>query len=414
MPFRRIIARMLFGGTLCAACASPAAHPSVGPIAAGPDRCIVGSGGRDTVVVALEDTVRVTSAPVPANDAERLVFRQTYESLIRLDCERVIRPALAARWSGDSSGTVWTLELGAHTFAGGDTVTAGDVVDSWRWQGLGMRPAVGGLTVRDSRTLVITLPIPAPGGPALLADAGFAVSGPAAAGGWPQGTRPPGPVVEYRTAGDADLRDLLATGADLAMTRDPEVLAYAERLAEFSVTPLPWDRTYLLVSTAAPVMSAGRDSAERARFRAELARDVVTAASRAAVPPAMSPCRATVLLPLDRPPLRRRRIVYPRGDRTARELAERIVALSSANLTLQPAAFEDLAHRLINRADLAYVVPFPLGEPTPCAGHPPVLSMTATVEPLVDTRAHLILRRGTMRASIDADGTPRILPPEAP
>jgi hypothetical protein len=102
-------------------------------------------------------------------------------------------------------------------------------------------------------------------------------------------------------------------------------------------------------------------------------------------------------------------VIYPAGDPTARELAERIVAIAPVRLTAAALAPEALGASLAEAGDVAFVLPFARAEAVSCRGLPPLPS-GATIEPLVDTRAHLILRRDAPRLTLDADGVPRILP----
>ncbi len=413
MPLHRSLARALAGGALCAACAAPGTNSPAPPVVPVPpaavDACVVGDGGRDTLVVVLEAAVSGNLAPVPANVAERFAFRQRYETLVRLDCDGGLRPGLAEHWSSDSTGTVWTFELGERRFSGGEPVTAERVAESWTRHGLDRRRGViDSVVAQGPRTLVVTLGSPAPAGPALLADPALAVAGPRGADGWPEGTRIGVPVLELRTAEGADLRDLLAEGADLAVTRDPDAIAYAERLPEFRVVPLPWDRSYWLLATAPPVGAADGDSAAQARLRTELARDVVGVDARPADPARrIRPCLTRV--PTQVAPVRR--IAYREGDRTARELAERMVALAGPGYTVDSKVGTMLERSLLNDPAASYVLAVPLIQPSSCADL--VLPDHYTIHPLVDTRAHLILRRGAARVAVDADGTPRIFPPAA-
>jgi hypothetical protein len=93
----------------------------------------------------------------------------------------------------------------------------------------------------------------------------------------------------------------------------------------------------------------------------------------------------------------------------ARGLAERIVALASGLRTaaLEPAEF---AASVTNGLDRAYVMALPRQTLTPCrdsAGWPG----GATIQPLIDTRAHAIVRRGSPPLTVDWDGTVRVLEP---
>ena len=50
--------------------------------------CLVtehGAAAADTVSIMLSQPVNPAHAPLPANDAEALVFRQLYETLVRVD-----------------------------------------------------------------------------------------------------------------------------------------------------------------------------------------------------------------------------------------------------------------------------------------------------------------------------------------
>lgn len=385
--------------------------PAPGPVevpaevpAPAPDPCLAGDGYRDTLVLALDQPVTRNAAPVPANLAERFAFRQRYETLVRLDCTGALRPGLAERWSGDSSGTIWTLELGEHRFSGGAPVTAEAIVEGWNRDGRLARrqTSVASVTAIGPRTLTVRLGRPAPDGPAILADADLAVSGARGPDGWPEGTR--GGVPELVLTGGGDIRDLLQA-ADLAVTRDPDAIAYAQGLAEFRVVPLPWDRRYWLVSSP-PFPATPPDSASRQG----LAADVVSGAARPADPaPRIQAC----LTRGDRPPEPRRRVAYVEGDRTGRELAERMVALAGRQFTLAAMSQFEIRTSLVSDPEAAYVLPFPILPFTWCPMSL-VLPDWFTFEPLIDTRPHLILRKGAARVTIDADGTARLLPRDVP
>ena len=413
MPLHWKLARALAGSALCAACAAAAPVPPPDPVEvpaevpapAPADSCLAGDGGRDTLVMVLDQTVTRNSAPVPANLAERFAFRQRYETLVRLDCSGALRPGLAGRWSGDSSGTVWTLELGEHRFSGGAPVTAEAIIDSWTRDGrlAKRRTSIASAAAPGPRTLIVTLGRPAPDGPAILADADLAVAGARGPDGWPEGTR--GGVPELVPTRGADLRDLLPA-ADLAVTRDPDAIAYAQGLPEFRVVPLPWDRRYWLVSSPPFAAATAIDSAARQG----LAADVVSGTAR---PADTGPRIQACLTRMDRPREPRRRVAYVEGDRTGRELAERMVALAGPQFTLATMSAPEIRTSLVSDPEAAYVLPFPVLPFTWC---PMSLALPDwfTLAPLIDTRPHLILRKGAGRVAIDADGAARILPPGAP
>src|SRR5438477_3560095 len=90
---------------LLAACRPLAPRAAVpAPSGAPPrTRCAVAAAptsARDTVTIGLTEPVDPAHAPVPRNDAERLVFPQLYETLLQVDCEGRIVPGLARSWSG--------------------------------------------------------------------------------------------------------------------------------------------------------------------------------------------------------------------------------------------------------------------------------------------------------------------------
>ena len=52
--------------------------------------------------------------PGPSNDSERLVFRQLYETLVRVDCKGRVVPGLAASWRLSIDGQTWIVTLRAE------------------------------------------------------------------------------------------------------------------------------------------------------------------------------------------------------------------------------------------------------------------------------------------------------------
>ena len=407
----------------CARGTAPAA------VAAGSDPCVIEGDSRDTLDVFLAELPAADHAPVPRNDSERLVFRQLYASLLRIDCTGAVRADLAESWSSDRDDMLWRLELGEHRFARGEPITAQRAVESLARVGLtDEQPWLARLEAPGPRTLAVTLVGPDSTGPVRLAHPALAIAGPAGrTGEWPESSGPfriedvsdsmltlapvdaAGPVLRFRKAPSGDDRDLLEAGAGLLITRDPAAIAYATRIPALDVVPLPWDVTYALISPLVPPISVPADSAARASFRASLARDAVRSAARGAEPPfggsATAACRAD--FPSGSRP--RARVIYPEGDETARQLAERIVAIAPMRLAAAPLSADALQASLSAADDVAFVVPFSRVGTVSCRGLPPLPS-GATIEPLIDTRAHLILGRNAPRLTLDADGMPRILP----
>ncbi len=326
------------GMAALAACAS-AGGPPAGPAepapsgaAGGPGNWIaVGTAGQPecpsesllparpgTLTVAVAGAVRPRDVPYARNAAERLVFRQLYETLIRVDCRGGLHRGLAASWSASDEGRRFTFRLRPDArFWDGTQVTAGDV--AWSWRRLSEErersgPGVGegafgsasarpppvlpdSTRVEDASTLVAFFSGPTP--PSAFAEPGLSVlrAGP---GSWPLGSGPfrpgdptgdsvallllPAPAPTGGRAlstwrlltvpPDRDERDLLDAGVDLLVDPDRRAADYAASLPDYEVLPVPRDRVYALAvpgATAAPAEGAEALVA----LRASLARDAV-------------------------------------------------------------------------------------------------------------------------------------------
>src|SRR5262249_20706920 len=196
-------------------------------------------------------------------------------------------------------------------------------------------------------------------------------------------------------------RDLLDAGVDLLVTRDRALRDYAATLQNYAVVPLPWDRTYVYISaTTGDTRYDGLEEAVRSDARrAEggsgswwrdfkgcgLGQDSVPAVTTG-----------------------QHRILYTRGDPTARELAGRLAALTHAVATSRAA--DDFRAALAAGKDWGYVVALPRVTADVCRSARDLLpGWPAIVTPLVDTRPTAIARRGAARWSVDQDGTVHLL-----
>jgi hypothetical protein len=364
--------------------------------------------------VALADPVDLAHAPIPTNDSERLLFRQHSETLVRLDCHGEVRPGLASEWTGDSTGRRWTFTLRQSVHPPDRApLTAASVVSSWRDR----RGAVDALGIDsavalDNGRLSVTLRATPDSAPRLFADPALAV--PTAVDTLAGSTTRiasgsgSGPIVDFQVAPNGDPRDALDRGADLVVTRDPAVVDYVANRREFTTFALPWSRTYVLLQPAGafPMWLLGVDSVRRS-----LARDVAQADARMAEPSLWRrQCPHTDLSYVVPPPISPR-IVYPRDDKVARGLAERIVALTRDTVPLRSAGLDraEFAAALRDQHDRGYVLGLPRQVPAPChefAGLPE----SAQIQPLIDTRAHAIVRRGAPPLTVEWDGTVRVIP----
>lgn len=320
--------------------------------------------------------------------------------------------------------------------------------------------------------------------PSLFGDPAFAMSGPgdASAGDWPPQGGPfrvvePTPVgarpgsiflsrgvdsdearVVFWPAADDDPRDLMEAGADLLLTDDLDVVEYARTRAEFASEALPWERAYVLAATTrvrelragsrlpAPELDAG--------LLRSLARDAVRATARAHAgvgwwkPGQLDGCagggeagRAGARRP---PPVPsgaygtsgQRRLVYDATDPIARDLAERLVALSASGESLAgivPDLSDEEALVAIGRdrsafagslsrgEEFAYLLSLPLRVYDACLELERLrrraewlsawdLDPVDVVVPLVDVRAHVIFRRGVSALELGWDGSLMLMP----
>jgi hypothetical protein len=361
----------------------------------------------------VSDSIDFSHDPVPSNDSEQLLFPQYFETLVRLDCMGNPRPGLAKWWSADETGRVWTFVLPDGRFADGSLETAPRVVSNWREREATVRElGIESVAVLDSNRLVVTLSQRADSAPHLFANPALAVSR-APSRLAPDGdilvVQSDGPAptaIHFRVEPNSDLRDALDRGADLVVTRDPALVDYVAERAEFATFPLPWSRTYVMIQPAGVQLL---DMVRVETQRRSLARDAVSADARAAEPPLwlnkLASCPASVA---SGPTATSSRIVYLRGDEVSRGLAERMVALAGSGTGLRAAALEpsEFARLLRTGSERAYVVALSSHALASCmsADWPD----GARTQPLIETRAYAIVRRGAPSLTVDWDGTVRV------
>lgn len=432
---------------------APAAPPTVAE--AGADECALTAQHGDPFVpiatVGLIERIDSSHAPRPSNDSERLLFRQLYETLVRVDCMGRVIPGLAASWRLDGDGRTWVVTLRENArFSDGTMVTPADVRASWMRDGAGdelrpdVRRLVQSIVVAGDRSVAIRLQRPRIDMPLPLAHTDLAVAKPVAESPWPFGTRssriasedtPSAIAIERDTrpairflVAPGDPRDLLDRGVDLLLTRHPAALDYAATLPPFQTVPLAWQRTHVLVT---PGRSRSAPSLPE-DLRQVLAADAVRGEARGARGPfwwqMIGDCEVAS------PSARRQasptpRIVYDANDGAARDLAERFVGLVRASgpaaVTFLDVLLPDRPRRTFERAtglageplalarrlgsDAGYVIAVDSRPLDSCRDLQELMEGARwidpeTIVPLVETRVHAIVRRGRSSVTTEWDG----------
>ena len=430
---RRTAALVAVAALGCAAPRPPVIAPTT---VAG--ECALPGGGRataDTLLVALPGAIDPAHAPLPEGDAERFLFRALYETLIHVDCTGRSIPALAQAWTPEDGGRRWTFVLRQDArFWDGEPVTAHDVVAAWTahdtlgalapWDG----PVGQAAQVMSDRVLAVRLRRPSPTVPLALAHPGLAITKRAPGLAWPIGTGrywisgsapdvtlapafgDPLPAVRIRPLRGGDARDALDAGADVLVTDDPAVLAYAATRSDLNATPLPWDRTYVLVPAGGAAQTNPgpvAPDAVRVEARAPDGTPWWRTGATCAPPPRPVTDRTTARGP--------RRIAYPRGDAVARDVANRLVALAGGGMAASAVAPDALTGELRSPRSVAYVLALPRGALDPCFAVEQLVArmpwlVPATMASLLDVRRRVVLRGRRPSLSFEWDGTLRVEP----
>lgn len=390
----------------------------------------------ERLAIGLAGVVDPSHAPSPTNDAERFVFRQLYETLVRLDCAGQVRPGLAQSWQSTADGQGWTFTLrsGAR-FSDGTPVTAQTVIDSWNAR-VAALPTGAVITTEGERVVEVRVPRRLVAG--RFADPALAVTRAAVGQEWPAGTgfyaadtsggrvtvAPYGatnwPVLVLRSLGTGDGRDLLDARIDLLVTDDAAVLSYAAGRSGVVSVGLPWERTYVLAvpGEAIPITASER---------AGLARDAVRIDAHPASAPSWwtDPGWASCGMepPPGAPPMSQgpssNALMYQLDDAPARDLVGRLVALGigaggAPRATGLGAAEFSVA--LASGRAAGYVLAVPTTMLEPCAAWRTLIARAPWLAdgperhltPLVEVRRRAIVHRGAAAFTVDWDGTLRV------
>jgi hypothetical protein len=443
-------------GTTASTPLPPPLISTVRPEAELDDCALIAEPGEPVTTVALADRIDSSNAPRPSNDSERLLFRQLYETLVRVDCNGRLAPGLAASWRLDADGHTWILTMRESArFSDGTPVTAADVRASWTRDGqsdelqLPVSRLVHSIIPVSDRAVAIRLRRQRVDAPVTLAHPDLAIAKSVADSPWPAGTlsgriapqsatRVAGAVTAISLVRDnrstvrflvatGDPRDLLDGGVDLLLTRDPAALEYAATLPQFRSVPMAWQRVHVLL-TPGRSRSSPWPSED---VRRVLADDAVRGEARAALGPFWwqmlpdcdvmpSPSPQSAPTP---------RVVYDAGDAAGRDLAERLVGLVRASgpaaTALLDAILPDRPKRTYQRAtgltgealalarrlgtDAGYVLSLDRRPIDPCRDLQSLMDDVRwldpeTIVPLVETRLHAVVRRGRSGVTAEWDG----------
>lgn len=371
-------------------------------------------------VFALGDSVRPSLAPVPGNPSERIVFAQFYETLVNMDCAGELNGGLAERWTCTEDNTVWVFTIREDArFWDGSRVNAGDVKHSWcetqsgpssgdrvtPWSWFNARAST--VTVLDARRVAVRLPEPQADFPALLTHPATAVAVRREGWSWPLGsgpcrlrasTPPPLPDLVCRpnpqhpdapawkeltfvVQPGVDVRDLAATGFDLARVEDLDAVRFYEEMPGYRPVALPWNRLYLLLcapdanpsGTLRWTAPAGRldPARELTRVAARSWPEIVLPAGTGdSCPQLAGPVTLTGSARrdwrLDELALDDDTLIYDAADGAARELAHRLAALGEANLRTVAVPTAAMNFALQWQMAGSAVIPMDLDFPTPC------------------------------------------------
>jgi hypothetical protein len=379
--------------------------------------------------VGLTEKVDAAHAPHPTNESERLLFRQMYETLVRVDCEGHAVPGLAASWRFDDAAQKWIVTLRQNArFTNDAPVTAMSVVSSWT-SGVEIRPElrllVRSIMAIDDQTLEIELQSSRPDAVLALAHTDLAIAA-GVSSAWPLGTLSTtvdssaasmitlrhlqdNTTMRFLIAAGRDGRDLLDRGVDVLLTHDPRTLNYAATLPQFQTAPLPWQQTHILLTP----LQAPAASAFSPEERRSLAQDAVRGEARGAEGPfwweSLPDCEVdSPQQPLVASPTPSR-IVYEADDNVGQELAERLVGIGKYSRA-SGLTNDAMAQALRRGNESAYILSVNRRPLDPCREMQVLLSNARWIDPhsivpLVDTRLHAIVRRGRQHLSTEWDGT---------
>ncbi|MFO7914640.1 MAG: ABC transporter substrate-binding protein [Candidatus Krumholzibacteriales bacterium] len=429
----------------------------------------------DTVTVSLPFPVDGENAPVAINYSERVIFAHLYQPLFAIDCLGKAQPLIAAGWSRSRGGRMWSFRIRRGIrFWDGSELSASDIIGSWNRNLSGEIRARAGIdSVRSEGDYVINLYLDHSCGrvPRILAAPDFHVAKSFRISEYPVGTGPyrpveageglsgeemvikpsgdhQGPVIRFVYMPGDEVLDRLGERVDVSITSDPSVVSYAREVDNLFSMPLPWSRTYLLISSTRvnALRNGEKVTCLADEIREDLANNAVRAEARGSTPGSwcrnLGGCSRLAgitryqhrFIPGFNSEYSGWRVLYHKSDRTAGELAGRMVALSSgggdgrasslagavpgigkAGIMAYGVSSDELYSSLAAGRDFAYIIPVSsqpadrcvealalIGKARWLAGSG--VGLEETVMPLVDIRYYLIAGRKLPALSLDRAG----------
>jgi hypothetical protein len=251
------------------------------------------------------------------------------------------------------------------------------------------------------------------------------------------------PRLSVRITPASEARDVIDEGADVLVTDDPAAINYAHARTDLVSVPLPWSRTYVLLTRQSAPPDLAPDTVASRKLRAALARDVVKVESRGAEVPfwwdVHASCADSSAPQSAVPDHPTSRVVYRLDDATAAGLAKRVVAMANMGsgdlagmrevlppelraaglrATVMGLSPTDFSAALLEGRELGYVTELPTRAHDPCGElqalerSAPWLSARASILALVETRSRAIIRPARVTVVVAPDGALHLaLPP---
>lgn len=368
------------------------------------------------------DSVRVWLPPSEEDWTYTVRVGHTLQTLVTLDCTGRMAAGLATAWHVDDTGMRWTFRL-----RDGTGVTTDAIAQHWRMLDSRGVDAVRAVTAREVEFLLSE----ASGDPwRMFASPVYAMPSTRAA--------PSKSVIQPVEDQGSDVRDLLDRGVDVVVTADPDAIEYAQQHPDFVVQPLPWQQTYGLFLPHSDRLHSEGANALPVVFLEALATEAVRRDARAHQVDTSACSIARPATTVARDVASRsgsRTLVYLRHDPTTRDLAERLVVLhtmegdalppklrkvlsadaSATALTLEGVSRSALVDRVARGGEDIILGSLPTLVTTAC--NTDLFSIYGDMDdvlwqawatgrflPLVDTRAHLLVRKGVGPLRVDAFG----------